>query len=108
MAVAMTRTDPGRDLVANARDAVFAVEALLADATAAVRQRVSTDGQVTSRLLDREQRAAHGLAWVATYVEAVRQLAAYAERMRAAGRFGIIEDLVVRVGLGEYLAQILG
>jgi (2S)-methylsuccinyl-CoA dehydrogenase len=108
MAIAASRSDPGRDLVAGADAAAAAVEALLADATMAVRRRVSVDGQVTSRLLDREQRAAHGLAWLATYVQAVRQLAAYAERMRAAGRFGQIEELVVRIGLGEYLAQILG
>ena len=108
MPIAASRADPSRDLVASAQDAVSAVEALLADATIAVRRRVSTDGQVTSRLVDREQRATHGLAWLATYAQAVRQLAAYAERMRAGGRFGAIEELVVRIGLGEYLAQILG
>ena len=43
-------------------------------------------GTSVSRLLDREQRAAHGLAWLATYVEAVRQLAAYAERMQDDGQ----------------------
>ena len=59
-----------------------------------------------ARLFDREQRATHGLAWLATYVEAVRQLAAYAERMQAAGALGEIEELLVRIGLGEYLAQI--
>ena len=37
-------------------------------------------------MFDREQRATHGLAWLATYVEAVRQLAAYAERMTGAAR----------------------
>jgi (2S)-methylsuccinyl-CoA dehydrogenase len=108
MPVAASRPDPSRDLVAGASAAASAVEALLADATMAVRRRVSVDGQVANRLLDREQRATHGLAWFATYVQAVRQLAAYAERMRTAGRFGAIEELVVRIGLGEYLAQILG
>ena len=60
------------------------------------------------RLLDREQRAAHGLAWLATYVESVRQLAAYAERMHARGALGEIEELIVEIGIGEYLAQIQG
>ena len=40
----------------------------------------------SAKIFDREQRAAHGLAWLATYVEAVRQLTAYAERMTAQGR----------------------
>jgi (2S)-methylsuccinyl-CoA dehydrogenase len=108
MAVAASRTDPGRDLVAGALEAADAAEGLLADATLAVRRRVTRDGKVAAHLIDREQRATHGLAWLATYAQAVRQLAAYAERMRSAGRFGAIEDLVVRIGIGEYLAQIVG
>jgi len=108
MPVAASRTDPGRDLVEAAREAAGAAEALLADATLAVRRRVTRDGELAAGLIDREQRATHGLAWLATYAQAVRQLAAYAERMQAAGRFGAIEDLVVRIGLGEYLAQMVG
>ncbi|MDE1973293.1 MAG: acyl-CoA dehydrogenase family protein, partial [Hyphomicrobiales bacterium] len=49
-----------------------------------------------------------GLAWLATYVEAIRQLAAYAQRFSATGSFSEIEDLLVRIGAGEYLAQIVG
>lgn len=57
---------------------------------------------------DEDQRASHGLAWLATYVEAIRQLAAYAETSSHAGdRFGEIERLVVQIGIGEYLSQIV-
>jgi (2S)-methylsuccinyl-CoA dehydrogenase len=73
-----------------------------------VRSRVAKDNQTVDRLLDREQRATHALAWLATYVEAVRQLCAYAERMHEAGRLGELEQLIVEIGLGEYLAQIAG
>jgi (2S)-methylsuccinyl-CoA dehydrogenase len=105
VSLAATRsTEP--DLVAAAGAAAMAAQALLADAANAVRARLPPDPQ--ERQIDREQRATHGLAWLATYVEAVRQLAAYAERMQAAGRFGETEDLLVRIGLGEYLAQIAG
>jgi (2S)-methylsuccinyl-CoA dehydrogenase len=100
--------DDGAKLVALAREATLAAEALLADATRAVRQRVTIDNQMVDRLLDREQRATHGLAWFATYVESVRQLAAYAERMHARGALGEIEELIVEIGIGEYLAQIQG
>ena len=96
------------DIVACARDAVAAMDALLGDAIAKVRGRVTVEGQVVGRLFDREQRAAHGLAWLATYVEAVRQLGAYAERMAGMGMLGEIEKHIVHIGLGEYLAQILG
>jgi (2S)-methylsuccinyl-CoA dehydrogenase len=98
----------GSDLVVLAQAAVAAVETLQSDAAGRMRERVSVEGRLVARMLDREQRAAHGLAWLATYVEAVRQLAAYAERMRRENRLGEIEELIVRIGLGEYLAQILG
>ncbi|HYZ44864.1 MAG TPA: acyl-CoA dehydrogenase family protein [Xanthobacteraceae bacterium] len=100
--------DGGVELIAIARQAREAVEAVLADATAAVRRRVTVDDQLTDSLLDREQRATHGLAWLATYVESVRQLAAYAERMQASGTLGEIEELLVRLGIAEYLAQVQG
>jgi (2S)-methylsuccinyl-CoA dehydrogenase len=102
------RRDAGAKLIALARQATEAVEALLGDATAAVRGRVTVDHQLLDALLDREQRATHGLAWLATYVESVRQLAAYAERMQAGGTLGEIEELLVRLGISEYLAQIQG
>src|SRR6185503_13093451 len=108
MASAAARSETEPDLIGRAREAVSAMDALLADATRAVAARVNQEGRVSGALLDREQRAAHGLAWFATYTEALRQLSAYAERMSAAGRFGELEELVVRVGLGEYLAQMLG
>src|SRR4029077_1868817 len=100
--------DAAPKLVALAQDATQAVDALLAEATAAVRKRVTVDDRMVDGLLDREQRAAHGLAWLATYVESVRQLAAYSERMQASGTLGEIEELLVRLGIGEYLAQIQG
>src|SRR5438094_366236 len=81
---------------------------LTRDAIRAVRSRVAADSQPIDRLLDREQRATHALAWLATYVEAVRQLCAYAQRMQADGRLGALEQLIVEIGLGEYLAQIQG
>jgi (2S)-methylsuccinyl-CoA dehydrogenase len=108
MSTAARRAAKESELPELAREATVALDALLADATAKVRERVSSKGQVAGALFDREQRATHGLAWLATYVEAVRQLAAYAGRIGKAGKLGEMEDLLIRVGLGEYLAQVLG
>ena len=88
-----------------ARKAQSAVETLLARAVAAVRPSVSRDGRLDAGALEAEQHAVHGLAWLATYVESVRQLVDYAERMSAEGRFGQTEALLTQIGLGEYLAQ---
>ena len=100
--------EPGHDLLTMADGAVGAIDGLLADAIAKLRGRVTVDGRIVARLFEREQRATHGLAWLATYVEALRQLAAYADRISMTGHLGEIEQLVVRIGFGEYLAQIFG
>ena len=39
-------------------------------------------GRVSNAALEADQAAAHGLAWIATYAEALRQLAAWAARAR--------------------------
>ena len=78
MPSAATAMPAGLELITTLRQGVAAVEALFAEARRAVAGRVTVDGRPAPRMLDREQRAAHGLAWLATYVEAIRQLAAYA------------------------------
>jgi (2S)-methylsuccinyl-CoA dehydrogenase len=101
-----TTSEPG--LLPLLIEASDSVQALLAEAASAVRAKVSEGGKISSPALEREQHAAHGYAWLATYVESSRQLAAYSGRMIEAKRFGEIEELLVRVGAGEYLAQIFG
>jgi len=108
MPVAASRPTADLGLVDLSREATTALDALLGDAVAIVRERVVVAGKPDGRVFDREQRATHGLAWLATYVEAVRQLAAYTERMVEAGTLGEIEESLVRIALGEYLAQIVG
>ncbi len=108
MSLAASSTSADSELIRTLDQAVGAVEALFADARRAVAERVVREGKANARALDREQRAAHGLAWLATYSEALRQLAAYAQRLSAADNFGELEELLVRIGAGEYLAQIAG
>ena len=81
---------------------------LLERASAAVRARVTENGALNADWIEREQHACHGLAWLATYAEAIKQMAAYAERLTEAGRFGEMEALLTQIGVGEYAAQILG
>lgn len=77
-------------------------------AVAAVAAKVTAGGKIDAALLEREQRAAHGLAWVATYAEALVQLASYARRMESEGRFGEMESLLAQIAAGEYLSQLCG
>ncbi|WP_417626462.1 acyl-CoA dehydrogenase family protein [Pararhodobacter aggregans] len=84
------------------------LDTLLATATTQLRAMVSDGGKVQAALIDRHQRAAHGLAWLATYVESIRQMGAWADRLSHSGSFGEMEALILQIGCGEYLAQILG
>ena len=88
--------------------AVLTLDRLLDLAAQRVRALVSVDGRISSALMDAEQRATHGLAWFATYVESLRQLDVYARRLQAEGRYGTLEDRIVQLGFAEYLAQIFG
>ncbi|WP_200962326.1 acyl-CoA dehydrogenase family protein [Pseudovibrio sp. POLY-S9] len=88
--------------------ALKSLEALLGIARKNVKLRVLKDGRIASALMEQEQRATHGLAWLATYVEALKQLNAYGERLEAEGTFGEVESLILRIGLAEYTAQVFG
>ncbi len=108
MPLAASAVPAGRELVAALVQAVSTGEALFGDARRAVADRVTVAGRAVPRVFDREQRATHGLAWLGTYVEALRQLSAYAERLVERGQLGETEELLLRIGAGEYLAQIVG
>lgn len=88
--------------------ALPALDALLAEATAAIRKRVTTDGKLSGEKLEAHQHATHGLAWLATYVCAIRQLAEYGARLKGESLYGEMEDLLIRIGAGEYTAQVFG
>ena len=91
-----------------ARQAQFTAEGLLECAVTAMRERVGAHGKLSAAKIETEQHAAHGLAWLAAYGQAIKEMAAYARRMHEEGRLGPTEELLTRIGLGEYLAQMFG
>ncbi|MCB6177653.1 acyl-CoA dehydrogenase family protein [Rhodobacter sp. Har01] len=96
------------DLLARTQAALPEIAALFDAARGVLRDRVSVSGKVSNAALEEHQFAAHALAWLATYVESLRQLRAWAGRLAEAGSFGEIEALILQIGFGEYLAQIAG
>jgi (2S)-methylsuccinyl-CoA dehydrogenase len=96
------------DLLALCTEALAAAEAFGAAAQRAVAQLVAPGGKVDAGLLEREQFAAHGYAWLATYVAALREMLHWAERLQAAGQFGELEHLMLQAAYGEYLNQLAG
>jgi (2S)-methylsuccinyl-CoA dehydrogenase len=102
-------TTPGPEILfADSETALAAVEAVLARARRNLASRVERDGAVDAVRLDAEQLAAHGLAWMATYVAALRQLRGWARRLHDSGAFAEPQQLILAVGFGEYLAQLAG
>jgi len=97
-----------RELIPLLESAAEAASTLRDSAVEAVAAKVSSGGQIDGAALEREERAAHGLAWVATYAAAIEQLASYAKRVAGEGRFGEIERLLTQIGACEYLGQLFG
>ncbi|MGR3713272.1 MAG: acyl-CoA dehydrogenase family protein [Shimia sp.] len=96
------------DLLALTGAAVAPVEALLETTKDRVRETVSVDGKVSGKLIEENQTAAHGLSWLATYSQSLKQMQAWAERLNADGKFGEIEQLIHQIAFGEYLWQVYG
>ncbi len=96
------------DLLSLCREALGAADRFKEAARASVSALVMRGGKVDAAALEREQFAAHGFAWLVTYVEGLRQLLGWAERLEAAGQFGERESLIVQAGYGEYLHQMWG
>ena len=87
------------DLVALTRHAVDAVDRLYNTARVCVAERVSENGKVSSKLLEHSQHVAHGLSWLATYVETLRQASRYAENLQSQGHLGELEKAEQRLAV---------
>ncbi len=99
-----------------------AVLVYIAAATQATRDCVMVEGQLDAQLAHRNQRALHGLAWIATTAEAILCTARWVQRLAAdVGTGGPsdtgepphlahrpVENLLIGIGIGEYLQQLAG
>jgi len=75
---------------------------------AGVWQRVAGDGKPDAALMEQEQHAAHGFAWLTTYEQTLAELARHAASASAEGRFGELEALLAQIAFAEYLHQMVG
>ncbi len=96
------------DLLTLTRTAVPAVEAVFERARESVRAMVTAEGRVSGALIEANQTAAHGLSWLATYSQSLKQMQRWAEALESDGKFGEIEQLLLQIAFGEYLHQVAG
>lgn len=104
---------PGRDralddLLAESARALGAARDLRDRARDALRARLAPGGRLDAELLEREQHAAHGLAWLEVHVRGLEALHEWAGRLARQGRAFERERLTLRWGFAEYLARLVG
>ena len=68
------------DILKTCAAAVEAADGLIEKARAVVAGRVVAEGRIDTTALETHQYAAHGLAWLATYGAALREMLAWAQR----------------------------
>ncbi len=88
--------------------ALEALEQVYATALERVRALVTEHGKLSSKLLEQHQLGAHGLAYLATEVEASRQLYAWVQRLQAGGADAAFERRLTGAYLGEAVRELVG
>lgn len=96
------------NLVPLCADVLGILDSLLEKAKSNIRQLVSEDGKVSTKRIDADQHLTHGLSWLATYVEALREMHSWAVALESDGRFGELEQLILQSAFAEYGAQCWG
>jgi len=96
------------NLILNLGAAAAAARQYLSEARGVVTMRCAPTGRPEAHLLQLHQRVLHGLAWIATTVEAIDRAAQWGQKLLEIGKLGAGEELVLTLGVGEYLAQIAG
>ena len=104
----MTHTAILPNLLTLTAQAIPAADAVLDITKIKLQALVTTEGRVSNELIEKNQTAAHGFAWVATYVESLRQMEKWALNLQGSGKFGEIEQLILQITFGEYLCQMAG
>ena len=94
----MLKTNPILpDLLSLTQAALPAVDMVLERAKAAVRAVVEDQGRVSGALIEENQTAAHGLAWLATYAQSLHQMKDWAKRISSEDKFCEVEQLIQQI-----------
>ncbi|MEK9905433.1 MAG: acyl-CoA dehydrogenase family protein [Rhodospirillales bacterium] len=65
-------------------------------------------GKIDPALLEKDQLAAHGFAWLSTYVAGLRETLGWTKRLESIGKLGQVEQRIATAAFAEYLNQISG
>ncbi|MEL7454234.1 MAG: acyl-CoA dehydrogenase, partial [Pseudomonadota bacterium] len=96
------------DLLSCMADAMAALETYGAAVKSKAGETLAPDGKPDRAAFAKHQHQAHGLAWVMTYIETLRETANWANRLNDEGKFGEIEQLLSQILFSKYLADLVG
>jgi (2S)-methylsuccinyl-CoA dehydrogenase len=106
--LSMTHSIDTLNLLSLTQAVLPTLDGLLTQTKEKLRDTVSENGRISARKIEENQTFAHGLAWLATYVESLRQMHIWGTNLSQNGTFGETEKLILQIAFGEYLAQIFG
>ena len=104
----MDEVNMGGDLLQRCGQALQAARGFVHAARRGCADVVLVEGRVDSTRANQHQRLLHGMAWIATTVEALSALADWYARARTQCADRRCEQVLVEIGFGEYLHQLLG
>ena len=94
------------NIISKCREAQKTVDSYYSAAKEQVSKLVLVDGKISKEKLNKEQHAAHGLAWIATYKETLREMLNWAINLESENKFTEYEKLILQFIFAEYLNQI--
>jgi (2S)-methylsuccinyl-CoA dehydrogenase len=106
--LSMTHSIDTLNLLSLTQAVLPTLDGLLTQTKEKLRDTVSENGRISARKIEENQTFAHGVAWLATYVESLRQMHIWGTNLSQNSTFGETEKLILQIAFGEYLAQIFG
>jgi (2S)-methylsuccinyl-CoA dehydrogenase len=94
------------NIISKCREAQKTVDSYYNVAKEQVSKLVLVDGKIAKDNLNREQHAAHGLAWIATYKKTLQEMLNWAIDLETNNKFTEYEKLILQFIYSEYLNQI--
>ena len=104
----MTKVFTAAQTLEQAKQALEATATYVAAVRAQVQSRVVVNGRAKSDLINQEQRAVHGYAWIDTTYEALKSVLDWAVSLQGQGNLQDVDVIALNVAFGEYLSQMVG
>lgn len=109
----MSQSDKAQSLIIEGltgimAEAVIALDTYVGAVKSIATTRLAPDGKPDRTAFNRDQHLAHGVAWVVTYAETLREVSRWADRLQAENKFSEIDALLAQILFSRYLADIVG